>query len=210
MGFAVAAPMAMGALAGAMMNKSNPLMGAAMGAMGGAALGPAMSGLTSAGAAASEAALAQGMGAAGAGEAAQLAAAGEMAGAGFGAQQSAMLAAQNAGLGNAGIAHTLGSAGANPMLAKTAAFAAGGPQGGSLIQGMMNGNMSGGDMLKLGMRGMNVANQMAGPPPQPMVAPPPPSAPSRPAMPSAPAAPVRPFVTGMPTMARKRNTMWGM
>jgi len=42
---AAAAPMAIGAAAGAMFNRDNPLKGAMMGGLGGAALGPAMGAL---------------------------------------------------------------------------------------------------------------------------------------------------------------------
>jgi len=53
---AAAAPMAIGAAAGAMFNRDNPLKGAMMGGLGGAALGPAMGALGGAGAAGSQAA----------------------------------------------------------------------------------------------------------------------------------------------------------
>lgn len=204
MGFAVAAPMVLGAVAGGMLDKNNPLRGAMLGAVGGSALGPAMSGLTSVGGAASEAALAGGLGEAVGGNAAQLAAASELAGIPMGAQQAAMLAEQTAGFGNAGLASTLSSGGANPMMARLGAMAAGGPQGGSMIQGLMNGNMSTGDMLKMGGR---VVGQMANanqPMPQPMA---PPAAPP-PREPGSMPQPAQRFITGTPSF-RKRPEIWG-
>jgi len=165
----LAVPMIIGAGAGAMLDRKNPLRGAMLGAVGGTVAGPAISGLTSAGSAAAGAAGAAG---ADAGLAASYGAAGTLAG--YGPEQAAYLAAQGEGMGSAGLAHALGSGGVNPMLAKGASMAAMGPQG--LLAGM-----SATEKAKLGMQGMGMFSEMAQPQQQqPRVAStPPPSVPTQ-------------------------------
>jgi hypothetical protein len=99
-----AAP-AIGAGVGALMNKDNRLQGALLGGLGGAFAGPALGAMGGAGAA----------GQAGA-NALAMANPGLMAG----GQQAAMLAAQNAGLGTAGLNATTQALGGQLGLMKTA------------------------------------------------------------------------------------------
>ena len=139
------APMIIGAGAGALIDKKNPLRGAMLGAAGGGFAGPAFSAMTT--------------GLSGAG-------AGIMSGAGaagipMGAQQAAMLGAQAEGLGAAGVSHALGSAGASPMMANALGAATMGPQG--LFAGMPKDRIMG-----VGAQTLGLFNQPGQPPPQPM------------------------------------------
>lgn len=199
MGFALpVAPMVIGAGAGALMDKKNPLRGAMLGAVGGSALGPAMSALTPAGSAAATAAI-------GAGEAAGPAAsygaamgatAPGMASAGAG-QQAAMLAAQTAEFGAPGLTQTLGSFGVEPLMAKGASLATMGPQG--ILAGM-----SQGDKVGLGLRGANMMlNQPQAQAPMPSGggAAPPPSAPP-------PMQPMR-YASSLPPPRRGMRGIYG-
>jgi hypothetical protein len=140
------APLIIGAGAGALLDKKKPLRGALLGALGGGVAGPAMSAMTT--------------GLSGAG-------AGIMSGAGaagipMGAQQAAMLGAQVEGMGAAGVAHTLGSAGASPMMANALGAATMGPQG--LFASMPKDKIMG-----MGQQALGLFNQ---PQQQPMVPPP--------------------------------------
>jgi len=139
------APMIIGAGAGALMDKGNPIRGAMLGAVGGSVAGPAMSALTAPGAAAAGAAGAAGAapGVAGSYGAALGSAVPGMAGAGAG-QQAAMLAAQTGGMGTQGLAHTMGSFGVEPLAAKATSMATMGPQG------LFAGGLSKNNMMGLG------------------------------------------------------------
>ena len=165
------APMIIGAGAGAMLDKGNPMRGAMLGAVGGSVAGPAFAGLSSAGSAAAGAAGAAGAapGAAASYGAALGSTVPGMIEAGAG-QQAAMLAAQSGAFGGQGLAHTLGSFGVNPMIGKTTAMATMGPQG---LFGAMSGKdmaLSGARMLASTQQPQPQAPMMA---PSPMAAPPP-------------------------------------
>lgn len=162
------APMIIGAGAGAMIDKKNPLRGAMLGAAGGSIAGPALSaattGLTGAGASVMSGAQAAGIP--------------------MGAEQAAMLGAQAQGFGAAGVSNALSSAGANPMMAKALGVATTGPQG--IFQAM-----SGSDLMKMGGKGlMNMAMQ-------PQQQQPPMAAPQPPPRQAMPPQPMMPFNTGM-------------
>lgn len=208
MGFAVALPMVVGAGAGALMDKQNPLRGAMLGAVGGSVLGPTVAGFTGAGAAASEAALGMGMGEAAAGSAAQAAAAQGLTGLAVETPiYDAVLGEQLAGMGTEGMKHYLGSMGVSEGAQKAASLATMGPQG--VLENL---GMAGKSWLPSGGQAMQMAGKMLMQPPgqQPMPAsteasPPPPAPP--------PQMPMQPFITGMPQMNRRRRDpreeMWG-
>lgn len=177
------APMIIGAGAGALIDKQNPLRGAMLGAVGGGVAGPAMAGITGAGAAAASEAAAMG---AAPGAAASYGAAGGLAG--IGPQQAAMLASQTAEFGGPGLAHTLGSAGLNAPMSKLAAFGTMGPQ--SFMSGLTGKDFA----LKAGQGLLNMGGQQQ---PPPMA-----SAPSVPRQTLPPPQPMSPFSTGM--MAQRR------
>ena len=165
-------PMIIGAGAGAMIDKQNPLRGAMLGAAGGSIAGPAVAGLTGAGSAAAASA-----GAAGAvpGTAASYGAAGAGL---FGPQQAAMLAEQTGVFGAPGLSSTLQSAGMSAPMAKLSAIGTMGPQG-------LFGAMSGKDMAMMGGRMLGSMQQPQQAPPMASPAPPP-----RQAMPPQPMNPM--------------------
>jgi hypothetical protein len=194
-------PMLVGAGAGALIDKDNPLRGAMLGAVGGSALGPSMAALAPAGAAASEAAVGLGATEAAAAQAAQYGAAGAATGAGFSPMQAAMLAEQTGTFGAPGLAHTLGSAGISSPIAKIGSLAVSGPQG-------FLGQMSKPDLMK--SAGRMIMGQMNQPTPQ--QSPPPAVAGASPPRQAAPFQPVGRFITGMPGNFKKkdpRDDMWG-
>lgn len=194
-------PMLVGAGVGAIADKNNPLRGAMLGAVGGSALGPTMAGLTAGGTAAAEAAATAGMAPEAAAAATQL---GAVAPAGYGAEQLAMMGEQIAGgglnMGTQGISHALGSMGMDTIPAKLSAMAVSGPQG---LLGSM-------DPKRLALQGGKMILGMNQPQPQ-MQAPPPAAAGASPP-PRPNFQPVDRFVTGMPSVARRkdpREEMWG-
>lgn len=154
------APMIIGAGAGALIDKGNPMRGAMLGAVGGSAVGPMFSAATT------------GLSGAGAG----IMAGSQAAGIPMGLEQAAMLGTQAEGMGAAGITNALTSGGANPMLAKGLGFATAGPQG---LFGSINGKdlaMQGAKgLFQMGAGGQQQPTPMMGATPMP--APPPRQAP---------------------------------
>lgn len=133
-------PMMVGAGVGALVDKGNPLRGAMLGAVGGGVAGPAFS------------AMSTGL----TGPAAGIMSGAQAAGVPMGIQEASMMGAQlGSDFGGAGVAHALGSAGVDPMLAKGLGFATMGPQG--ALQGM-----GAKEMLNTGRQGLGIINAMSG------------------------------------------------
>jgi hypothetical protein len=227
--FAPIAPMAIGAIGGAMLDSKNPLRGAFLGGITGGVAGAGMSAaglMSGAGSAAGTAAGELGaaglggglpMGAEIGGLASQYGTAlgntvPGMASASAG-QQAAMLAAQDAGLGTVGLQHTMGSFGVPAQQAMIQAAGNMGPMGlvDSYTSGMKNFGI--GD-LKSALQTYSKANTALNamtPQPMPRSAPMPAPAPM-PEPPSSPAPqsgegfqPISRFQTGPQSSIRRRN-----